>query len=804
MRKFLPYLCYTGLMFSACFVFSQGDRQAVLDQIASKLVTSLQSNKEMIYLHIDKPYHLAGTTLWFRAYLLNQQSQLPSSHSRIIYVDLLNEEMKLIDQVLLYARELELGGGFRLAPKLNEGNYYLRAYSNLLPADAPESFILPIYIISPDQGAVNTKFVRRWKAAGIEKNSIRFYPEGGNLINGVDCIVAVKATDADGKPGAVNGIIKDNRDTVVASFQTTSSGLGKFMFNPYKNRKYRAILKKSDQSEITIDLPALSNNAYQLALIKQDSQRISFRIGLSDPLYERKAGTYLVGVSRGRVAFASIGAGMYKVDIPVANFPEGIADFYLFDEQQNEVSRRRVWVDKDIQVSVTPNKAQYYQRSTASIDISLMDKSGKPLVGVLSVSVTDNSMVSPASQLPSLVDYNFTNKTGIGNIACIAGHNSGLRQDIVDLILLTGSDQQNTKGLYNKTLDSVLSITGRLLYKNTPLANETVSLISPKNPSLFRTDTTDATGNFNFGNLNFFDSTLFYIQLANTKIDKQDLLLRLDSPSTRPLSESIPSSTECTPEEQVNAGVQLFKKNNVDSFLIGNTRGWLQSITVKGKKTTEDKYGKRNKFSHVITREQLSKLEQSTTANAVKMVPGVMMVSGNLTIRGGTPSFDNSGILDDNIEPLVIVDGVQAVTGSGVVNYLNSIPPNIIDYIEVLTGGEAAQYGTRGANGVIIIKTGQPQYASFDLKNAITFYPKGYHISPEFYMPDYSNEKIKEASFKDNRSTIYWNGSVWTDKNGKAKISFYTADAKSTYTVTVMGVTANGDLVMKQISISRN
>ncbi len=321
---------------------------------------------------------------------------------------------------------------------------------------------------------------------------------------------------------------------------------------------------------------------------------------------------------------------------------------------------------------------------------------------------------------------------------------------------------------------------------------------------MFRTDTTDAAGNFNFGNLNFFDSTLFYIQLANTKIDKQDLLLKLDTPSTRSPSENTTWSAECSSEAQINTGVQLFKKNNVDSFLIGNTRGWLQSITVKGKKTTEDKYGKRNKFSHVITREQLSKFEQSTTANAVKMVPGVMMVSGNLTIRGGTPTFDNAGILDDNIEPLVIVDGVQAVAGGGVVNYLNSIPPNIIDYIEVLTGGEAAQYGTRGANGVIIIKTGQPQYASNDLKNAITFYPKGYHISPEFYMPDYSNEKIKEAEFKDNRSTVYWNGSVWTDKTGKAKISFYTADAKTTYTVTVMGVTANGDLVMKQISISRN
>ena len=803
MRKFLPYLLFAGLLCLTSGLSAQGDRQAILDQIAAKLVSTLQTNKEMIYLHIDKPYHLAGTTLWFRAYLLNQQSQLPSSQSRLVYVDLLNEEMKVIDQLVMYARDLELGGGIKLTARLNEGNYYLRAYTNLISPDAPESFVAPVYIINPDQGAGNVKSVRKIKSPASEINTVRFYPEGGSLINGVDCIVGVKATDASGKPAAINGIIKDNRDSVVASFQTLVNGLGKFMFNPYKNRKYRAIVKNAGQ-ETTIDLPALSNMAYQLALIKQDSQRISLRIALSDPLYDKKAGSYLLGVSRGRVAFASIGSGMYKVDIPVANFPEGIADFYLFDEQQNEVSRRRVWINNnDPRIEVKPNKAQYYQRSTASVDITLTDKSGKPLAAVLSVSVTDNGILNPSSQLPSLSDFNFISKSGVTNSSCIFNSSADLSQDIADLILMTARDQSAAKISNGKALDSNLSVKGKLLHKNAPLANESISLIAPQQPNLFRTDTTDASGNFSFNNLNFFDSTQFYIQLTNQKIDAQDLTLKLDpSPAIATVDPTLIS--DCKQEEQLNAGVQLFKKNYVDSFLIGNTREWLKSITVKGKKITEDKYGKRNKFSHVITREQLSKMEQATTANAVKMIPGVIMVSGNLTIRGGIPSFDNSGILDHNIEPMVVVDGVPAVTAGGVVNYLNSIPPNQIDYIEVLTGGEAAQYGTRAGNGVILIKTGQPQYFSSGMKNSITVYPKGYHVSPDFYMPDYSNEKIKEADFKDNRSTIYWNGSVWTDKNGKATIQFYTADAKTTYTITVMGVTSKGDLVTKQVTVGRN
>jgi hypothetical protein len=52
------------------------------------------------------------------------------------------------------------------------------------------------------------------------------------------------------------------------------------------------------------------------------------------------------------------------------------------------------------------------------------------------------------------------------------------------------------------------------------------------------------------------------------------------------------------------------------------------------------------------------------------------MVGGKLTIRGGTQSVGGSS----DIEPLVIVDGIPAVS-SNVTAFLNSIPPQNIDYI---------------------------------------------------------------------------------------------------------------------------
>jgi TonB-dependent SusC/RagA subfamily outer membrane receptor len=61
-------------------------------------------------------------------------------------------------------------------------------------------------------------------------------------------------------------------------------------------------------------------------------------------------------------------------------------------------------------------------------------------------------------------------------------------------------------------------------------------------------------------------------------------------------------------------------------------------------------------------------------------------------------------------EPIVLVEGAQVGLSSDgmgyrkpVLSYLRSLNPKDIDFIEVLKGDEAANYGVRGSNGVILI-----------------------------------------------------------------------------------------------------
>ncbi len=81
--------------------------------------------------------------------------------------------------------------------------------------------------------------------------------------------------------------------------------------------------------------------------------------------------------------------------------------------------------------------------------------------------------------------------------------------------------------------------------------------------------------------------------------------------------------------------------------------------------------------------------------------------------------------------------------------------------------------------------------------------PKGYSVAPAFASPHYSKNEIKKSGYPDKRSTLYWNGNIRTDRNGKASVNFFTDDSKTTCTVTIEGITGNGMLIYKKSKINR-
>lgn len=83
--------------------------------------------------------------------------------------------------------------------------------------------------------------------------------------------------------------------------------------------------------------------------------------------------------------------------------------------------------------------------------------------------------------------------------------------------------------------------------------------------------------------------------------------------------------------------------------------------------------------------------------------PGATMT---VNVRGITSPYPISTSLTANNAPLYVIDGVPMFVDSNALNPLMNIAPNDIESIDVLKDASAtAIYGSRGANGVIIVTT---------------------------------------------------------------------------------------------------
>ncbi len=73
--------------------------------------------------------------------------------------------------------------------------------------------------------------------------------------------------------------------------------------------------------------------------------------------------------------------------------------------------------------------------------------------------------------------------------------------------------------------------------------------------------------------------------------------------------------------------------------------------------------------------------------------PGIDVYGGRIVIRGVSS-------VGGNTEPLIVVDGVEVTY-----QYFTMITPNDVKSINIIKDGATAMYGSRGGNGVVVVKT---------------------------------------------------------------------------------------------------
>ena len=347
----------------------------------SKLVNyEVQYSPEKIYLHTDKDIYFPYERIWFKAYLLNAIDHTPSVRSDMMYIELLDPEHSIVHSCILH-KDNGYTGDFLWRPNLVSGNYLVRAYTNYMRNDSTNTFFEKAVVL---KNPIDSVQIQNMDSA--DSLRIHFYPEAGDLIDGVSSSVAIKTTNANGHFINIEGQLMNQSGTVITDYQSMHKGMGLLHFIPKADSLYY-LKTMYNNKEYVIELPKAMQSGITMQVNPTESDYIFVDIAASDTLGLK--GSYLVGHVRGAVFAYITQLDKRQFKLAKSTIPTGIVQFTVFDDQDrpqaerlvfNEYGYDKVLLHDDDSTSYT--LSEHYK---LSIDSTLMDETLDLSVSVVEV-----------------------------------------------------------------------------------------------------------------------------------------------------------------------------------------------------------------------------------------------------------------------------------------------------------------------------------------------------------------------------------------------------------------------------------
>ena len=126
------------LMLGVCFperILSQVDSSilAMADWVKAYNRFGKYNPQEKVYLHFDNTGYYLGETMWFAAYVVTAPQLRPTEMSKVLYVELLTPEGRIVETKKLKIEEGRCHNGFELSPaQLSPGFYEVGAYTRVM------------------------------------------------------------------------------------------------------------------------------------------------------------------------------------------------------------------------------------------------------------------------------------------------------------------------------------------------------------------------------------------------------------------------------------------------------------------------------------------------------------------------------------------------------------------------------------------------------------------------------------------------------------------------------------------------
>ncbi|MGJ8591564.1 MAG: TonB-dependent receptor plug domain-containing protein [Aquaticitalea sp.] len=662
-----------------------------------------------------------------------------------------------------------------------------------------------LIILIPYQGS--TESISRSVPVVLDTIDLQFFPESGKIIASTSNKVAFKAINEFAKPVDVSGIIVDENNNQISSFNSFHDGMGSFNVDAETNASYFAVLKEPFQSDRKIALPQVYEHGVRFS-VTSDSLKTKLNVfsNLSEKLVLEVSNASKILMEQ------QINSSKKELVLNTKEFPIGITKFSLKDPYQNVVAERLVFINshKKLKIDITLDKSVYKTREKVKVYVTTKDSDNKPVPSNLSISVADNKLVSFADDKQDhILSYLLMSSELKGSIH---------KPDFY-------FNQKEAKS--DAALDYVMLTHGWRDYITSPITDFETAAFQPEQNAIQTGTVLDNKGRPVKANLLLFDQNGNKVLVFKSNDDGkfsfrfdqgQSLLLMAYTDNGKTLTIYEDKLTEGYTINQNKNEKNLESKDAVKAFDAiekplqkAIKQKAIASISLNEDEAALDEivvvaYGIQRKqlLTSSITHISAEEINPSTIAHALQgSVAGIQVTTNDLS-PGSTSKIiirGNSSI-SGNSEPLIVIDGVpydQSV--------FSDLDTNQVNSVTVLKDAAAsAIYGCRAGNGVIIITTKNNKgynynYGKKKLNNAKfnnyaihSFYNHralNTYTSKRFYAPKYDSEIVPEER-TDFRQTIYWNPVVQTDENGKAEFEFYNSDAITSFKITAEGIGYNG------------
>ncbi len=787
--------------------------QTTNSQIEKYLLLKQKSiSPDQLFVHLDRNKYKPGDTIYFQAYIRDRFTNEFESQSISLYALLFDDNRVIVDSSRFKIDNSTCAGWMSIPLKSNSGKYHFVAFTSIMQNfDPSEAFQTDLLVRGADKiGGENTSIDSGYF-------DLKFLPEGGNSVQGLEQKIGFNATDSKGYPVYIEGLVKYSSGSTLDTIKSGAYGPGFFVCNPEPGM-YVEITKGANKekiwklpnpvtSGICMSVKSINNRSFSIDIQSDNDKNDTFKV---------------VGImNANQIFFQNLVLNKkQRVVIETDQLPSGIAQITVFSKDLHPIAERLYYVnsDKHLIFNIDSGSTPDTTGQETELTISVNDGTGNPAKGFFSISVTDSISGCAAGiytpGIESVLNYypyfqrNLPRKvieTGLEN----------LTNEEIDLILMIYGWSR-----YNWNFTDKQTAAQDLI--NYDLINIKVQDASKVHPSVKQLDLISLEG-----------STVMH--LTTNKMGETDL--RLDSLPENTKSvillpgknvknnitgvifripyngQFIKDMSRFTSQQSVITGIyaDIFSVNKPmisdksivsDLYKQGITDKTFEipEVTISAAKKIEytNKYEEFYKNANVksLSHEQLS--SYNSVAEAIRKIvnPYRMEVADAFHPKAAIYLRPSHSFFGGNIKAMFVLDGMP-LNDDYAWQRINSLDPAQLASISVLNGPQGhIIYGEEASGGVIFINTYYPglskihtDWKNQNKRNNLLTPINIFRQNVEFYNP--SRSEVEDNLVLRDRTTVYWNPEVYFNGKDAVRIKYLNLKHPGPVLISINGASVN-------------